>query len=72
MIVKCLEHTAFEVTKFLNIFYPPIVLSLGDLLAAVERDFGSFDIFRAEMTARTVAVEGSGWGWLVSDHPFPP
>ena len=34
-------------------------------MEAIERDFGSFDIFRAEMTAKTVAVEGSGWGWLV-------
>lgn len=41
-------------------------MPLGDLLAAIEKDFGSFDIFRAEMTAKTIAVEGSGWGWLVS------
>jgi Fe-Mn family superoxide dismutase len=39
-------------------------LPSGDLLEAIERDFGSFDIFHAEMTAKTVAVEGSGWGWL--------
>ena len=37
-------------------------------MEAIERDFGSFDIFRAEMTAKTVGVEGSGWGWLVSQH----
>ena len=35
-------------------------------MEAIERDFGSFDIFRAEMTAKTIAIEGSGWGWLVS------
>ena len=40
---------------------------IGELLEAIERDFGSFDIFRAEMTAKTVTVEGSGWGWLVSE-----
>ena len=48
----------------------PLILSLfsilGDLLEAIERDFGSFDIFRAEMTAKTIGIEGSGWGWLVS------
>ena len=38
----------------------------GSLFEAIERDFGSFDIFRAEMTAKTVSVQGSGWGWLVS------
>ena len=39
---------------------------------AIERDFGSFEIFRAEMTAKTVGIQGSGWGWLVSiiiPHP---
>ena len=41
---------------------PPPCECIGDLLAAIESNFGSFDIFRAEMT---VAVQGSGWGWLV-------
>lgn len=36
----------------------------GDLLAAIERDFGSFDNFKTQMTAQTVAIQGSGWGWL--------
>lgn len=36
----------------------------GVLLDAIERDFGSFEIFRAEMTAKTVGIQGSGWGWL--------
>ena len=49
----------------------PLILSLfsilGALLEAIERDFGSFDIFRAEMTAKTVGIQGSGWGWLVSN-----
>jgi Fe-Mn family superoxide dismutase len=56
-------------SPFLSLLYlplPAIVPSpnAGDLLEAIERDFGSFDIFHAEMTAKTVAVEGSGWGWL--------
>ncbi|MBI3944724.1 MAG: superoxide dismutase [Armatimonadetes bacterium] len=36
----------------------------GDLAAAIQRDFGSFDALKAQMTAATVAVEGSGWGVL--------
>ena len=38
----------------------------GDLMAAIVSDFGSFENFKARMTAATVAVQGSGWGWLVS------
>merc|ERR1711953_1504600 len=34
------------------------------LAEAIKRDFGSFDQFKAKMSAATVAVQGSGWGWL--------
>lgn len=36
----------------------------GALAIAIQRDFGSFAAFRAQMQAATVAVEGSGWGVL--------
>ncbi|XP_070568950.1 superoxide dismutase [Mn], mitochondrial-like [Ptychodera flava] len=36
----------------------------GDLLHAIVQDFGSFDLFVAKMSAATVAIQGSGWGWL--------
>ncbi|GMU78212.1 MAG: superoxide dismutase [Fe-Zn] 1 [Acidimicrobiia bacterium] len=36
----------------------------GDLAAALDEHFGTFDAFRAEMTAATVSVMGSGWGAL--------
>ena len=36
----------------------------GELAAAIKRDFGSFDAFKVKMSAATVAVQGSGWGWL--------
>jgi len=36
----------------------------GRLAAAVERDFGSYDAFRAQFTAAAGAVEGSGWALL--------
>ncbi len=50
---------------WMYISLPPSLPS-GELLAAIERDFGSLDNFRSQMTAKTVAVQGSGWGWLVS------
>lgn len=39
----------------------------GDLLAAIDESFGSFDAFKAELTQAAVSVQGSGWGALVYD-----
>ncbi|MBX3231229.1 MAG: superoxide dismutase [Labilithrix sp.] len=39
----------------------------GDLLAAINRDFGSFDKFKEEFTNAGVTQFGSGWAWLVDD-----
>nr|CAB3266472.1 superoxide dismutase [Mn], mitochondrial-like [Phallusia mammillata] len=36
----------------------------GELLAAIERDFGSLDNMKAKLSGSSVAVQGSGWGWL--------
>ena len=36
----------------------------GKLLEEIESAFGSFDAMKSEMSAKTVAVQGSGWGWL--------
>jgi len=36
----------------------------GELLAAINRDFGSVENMKAQLSAATVAVQGSGWGWL--------
>ena len=36
----------------------------GALAEAIARDFGSFAAFQAKMSQATVAVQGSGWGWL--------
>ncbi|KAG7155612.1 Superoxide dismutase [Mn]-like 3, partial [Homarus americanus] len=36
----------------------------GELLAAINRDFGSLDALKSQLSAATVAVQGSGWGWL--------
>jgi len=40
----------------------------GNLLAAIEKRFGSFETFVKEFKATTAAVEGSGWGLLVCLH----
>ena len=36
-------------------------------MAAIKRDFGSFDALKQRLSAATVAVQGSGWGWLGYD-----
>lgn len=36
----------------------------GALAEQIDKDFGSFDAFKAEMTASATARFGSGWAWL--------
>ncbi len=36
----------------------------GELAAAIDDTFGSFDDFRAQLTEATTSVQGSGWGAL--------
>jgi len=36
----------------------------GDLLAQIEKDFGSYDDFKTKFSSTTGAIKGSGWGWL--------
>ncbi len=37
----------------------------GSLLAAIEKDFGSFDLFKEEFSKAAATRFGSGWAWLV-------
>lgn len=39
----------------------------GALLAKIEEQFGSFELFQAEFAGAAKAVEGSGWAALVQD-----
>jgi len=39
----------------------------GDLLKAIERDFGGFDQFSEQFRTASTRQFGSGWGWLVKD-----
>jgi Fe-Mn family superoxide dismutase len=36
----------------------------GALAEAINKEFGSVDSFIEKMSAATVAIQGSGWGWL--------
>lgn len=38
----------------------------GDLAAAINRDFGSFDTFKEQFNNAAATRFGSGWAWLVS------
>lgn len=40
------------------------VLEKGKLLDALTQEFGSLDAFIEQFSAKTVAIQGSGWGWL--------
>ena len=40
---------------------------VGDLAAAIDEYFGSFDKFRAHFEANATAIQGSGWSMLVWD-----
>jgi len=39
----------------------------GDLMDAIIRDFGSYENMKTRLSTATVAVQGSGWGWLGYD-----
>ena len=39
----------------------------GELLKAIERDFGGFDEFSEQFRTASAKQFGSGWGWLVKD-----
>jgi Fe-Mn family superoxide dismutase len=38
----------------------------GDLLKAIEKDFGGFEKFQAQFSDAAIKQFGSGWAWLVS------
>ncbi|CAO1632804.1 unnamed protein product [Jaminaea pallidilutea] len=37
----------------------------GPLKQAIDKDFGSFDKFKAKFTTAATSIQGSGWAWLV-------
>jgi len=57
-----LNHTIF----WSNMAAPPLGGGepKGQLADQINKDFGSFDAFKKELTAKASGVKGSGWGWL--------
>ncbi len=41
---------------------------IGKIGDAIKKQWGSFDKFKEEFTAKTIGVFGSGWGWLVKNE----
>lgn len=39
----------------------------GELMTALERDFGGFEAFKQEMSDKAAALFGSGWAWLAKN-----
>jgi Fe-Mn family superoxide dismutase len=37
---------------------------IGELAEAIKRDFGSYSNMVAQLSASSVGIQGSGWGWL--------
>ena len=46
------------------------VLLIGELKALIERDFGSVKTMQEQLSAASVTVQGSGWGWLVRNNAY--
>jgi Fe-Mn family superoxide dismutase len=73
--IAALEHAlAFHVSGHVlhSIFWNNLSPEGGDrpegtLAQAIDRDFGSFDAFRQQLTQAAATVMGSGWGALVFD-----
>lgn len=40
---------------------------VGKLAEAIDRQFGSFEAFKAEFSAKAAGLFGSGWAWLSAD-----
>jgi len=51
-------------TLFWENLTPEATSPSSDLATMIDSSFGSFDAMKAELSAKSIAVQGSGWGWL--------
>ncbi|WP_294592291.1 superoxide dismutase [uncultured Rikenella sp.] len=61
---QALNHELF----FLGLSPTPQTRPSGALAEAIDRDFGSFDQFKAQFTKAAAGLFGSGWAWLATDR----
>ena len=68
------KNLAFNLAGHVNhtVFWPNMSPDGGDkpdgeLAAAIDEQFGSFDAFRAHFTAAALGIQGSGWALLAWD-----
>lgn len=55
-------------TFYFESFSPnPQTAPSGKLEAAIVRDFGSFESFKADFTKASATLFGAGWAWLAAD-----
>lgn len=54
-------------TFYWNSLTPTSSAPTGELAAAIDSTFGSFDEFKAKLTASALGNFGSGWTWLVKN-----
>jgi Fe-Mn family superoxide dismutase len=51
-------------TLFWENLTPEKTCPSGDLGSMIDSSFGDYEKMKAELSAKSVAVQGSGWGWL--------
>ncbi|MDI6820875.1 MAG: superoxide dismutase [Patescibacteria group bacterium] len=44
-----------------------VILPTGELVEAINNNFGSFETFKKQFTVSAITFFGSGWTWLVAD-----
>lgn len=60
---QALNHELF----FYELSPTPQAKPMGTLAVAIDRDFGSFEEFKADFAKKAAGLFGSGWAWLATD-----
>lgn len=48
-------------------FFATYILFVAELMTAIKEDFGSLESMIDKLSAKTIAIQGSGWGWFAYD-----